>query len=81
MGYGFFTSIYNSNVSYASEQYRYVAIMPLFPYISGAGTFIPEDAFVGYQSDTPASIVFRVWQDLKLNKLELSDDDKWEEEV
>ena len=28
-------------------------------------TFHPEDAFVGYQSDTPASIVFKVWHDLK----------------
>ena len=28
-------------------------------------TFHPEDAFVGYQSDTPASIVFKVWQDLE----------------
>ena len=47
-------------------------------YISGADTFTPEDAFVGYQSDTPASVVFKVWQDLKLNEV---DDDQWEEKV
>ena len=53
-----------------------------FVYISGSGTFTAEDAFVGYQSDTPASIVFKVWQDLKLNDVKLSDDDdQWEEKV
>ena len=56
---------------------------PSFIYISEAGTFTPEDAFVGYQSDTPASIVFKVWQDLKLNDVKLSDDDddQWENNV
>lgn len=53
-----------------------------FLYNSGAGTFTPEDAFVGYQSDTPASIVFKVWQDLQLSNVDISnDDDQWEEEV
>ena len=53
-----------------------------FVYISGASSFTPEDAFVGYQSDTPASIVFKVWQDFNFNDVELSDDDdKWEEKV
>ena len=50
--------------------------------ISGTGTFTPEDAFVGYQSDTPASVVFKVWQDLELSNVELDEDsEQWEEEV
>ena len=53
-----------------------------FVYISGTSTFTPEDAFVGYQSDTPASIVFKVWQYLELSNVELSEDnEQWEEEV
>jgi len=50
--------------------------------ISGGGNFTQEDAFVGYQPDTPASIVFKVWQDLKLDNVDLSNaDDQWEEKV
>lgn len=41
--------------------------------ISGTASFTETDAFVGYQSDTPASIVFKVWQELKLDDAELSD--------
>ena len=41
-----------------------------------AADFTPNDAFVGYQQDTPASIVLKVWQDLKLDDGELSDQDK-----
>ena len=47
--------------------------------ISEASSFTPEDAFVGYQSDTPASIVFTVQQELKVKLSE--DDDQWEKEV
>lgn len=42
----------------------------------GASTFHPQDNFVGYQSDTPASIVFKVCQVFKG-----TDDDKWKEKV
>ena len=53
-----------------------------FTYISGGNSFTPEDAFVGYQFDTPASIVFKVWQDFNFNDVELSDDDdQWEKVV
>jgi len=45
-------------------------------YISAANSFTPKDAFVGYQQDTPASIVLKVWQDLKLDCVELSDQHK-----
>ena len=48
--------------------------------ISGASTFTPEDAFVGYQSDTSASIVFTVEQELKLSDAKLTEDE-WEEKV
>ena len=48
-----------------------------FLYFSGATAFTPEDAFIGYQSDTPASIVFKVQEDVKLSE----DDDQWEEKV
>ena len=48
--------------------------------ISGASTFTPKDAFVGYQSDTSASIVFTVQQDLKLNDATLTEG-QWEDEV
>ena len=49
-------------------------------YISGASTFTPEDAFVGYQSDISASIVFTVEQELKLSDTKLTEDE-WEEKV
>ena len=49
-------------------------------YISGTGIFTPKDAFVGYQSDTPASIVFKVLQDLELSNVECDEDsEQWEE--
>ena len=37
---------------------------------SDNNTFHPEDAFVGYQVDTSASIVLKVCQDLKDNEWE-----------
>ena len=46
---------------------------------SSADTFTPKDAFVGYQYDTPASVVFKVWQDLRLDDAEPSG--QWEEKV
>ena len=53
-----------------------------FYIISGANSFTPEDAFVGYQPDTPASVVFKVWQDFNFIDAKLSDnDDQWEEKV
>ena len=46
---------------------------------NSADTFTTKDAFVGYQYDTPASVVFKVWQDLRLDDAEPSD--QWEEKV
>ena len=80
MGKELFKDIHNHNVCCISI----ITVDDTFICISGAGTdsFSPEDAFVGYQSDTPASIVFKVWQDLKLDEVEFSkNDDQWEEKV
>ena len=57
----------------------YVPYVYIYLPISDADSFTEKDAFVGYQSDTPASIVFKVWQDLNLNETELSN--QWEEKV
>ena len=72
----------SANMMYVEHHVHYLMI--LFISISGVdtSTFTVEDAFVGYQSDTSASIVFKVWQDLKLDGVEFSkNDDQWEEEV
>ena len=52
---------------------HYIYAMCVHLYISYADSFAERDAFVGYQSDTPAAIVLKVWQDLKLVDAEFSD--------
>lgn len=41
-----------------------------------ANKFTAGDSFIGYQADTPASIVFKVFQEV-----EISDDKQWKEKV
>ena len=42
----------------------------------GANNFSAGDSFVGYQDDTPASIVFKIFQEV-----DFSDKKQWEKEV
>ena len=44
-----------------------------------ASNFSAGDSFVGYQADTPASIVFKVFQEVDFTKF--SDNSQWEKEV
>jgi len=49
------------------------------PMHRNAGNFSVGDSFVGYQADTPAAIVFKIFQEVDFTKL--SNNKQWEKEV